>query len=100
MYREESQIFHRGRSIRQEKSASPAVLKGSGPHRLLPDTAWREKHQRTWTKACQDTADSVVTRGNALLDTTLPSGCNLTTVNQSPCDNFRLQPDHSEPVSL
>ncbi|KAL8598911.1 hypothetical protein ACOMHN_015490 [Nucella lapillus] len=39
--------------------------------------------------------------------------CNLTTVNQSPCDNFRLQPvnqspcdnfrlqpDHSEPVSL
>ncbi|KAL8589249.1 hypothetical protein ACOMHN_017050 [Nucella lapillus] len=28
------------------------------------------------------------------------SGCNLTTVNQSPCDNFRLQPDHSEPVSL
>ncbi|KAL8594845.1 hypothetical protein ACOMHN_016086 [Nucella lapillus] len=30
----------------------------------------------------------------------LHRGCNLTTVNQSPCDNFRLQPDHSEPVSL
>ncbi|KAL8599646.1 hypothetical protein ACOMHN_053673 [Nucella lapillus] len=27
-------------------------------------------------------------------------GCNLITVNQSPCDNFRLQPGDSEPTAV
>ncbi|KAL8572530.1 hypothetical protein ACOMHN_019569 [Nucella lapillus] len=63
------QCVDQGRSIRQEKLASPAVLKGSGTHRLLPDTAWRERLRDTSRHGRRP-----VTRGNALLDTRLPSG--------------------------
>ncbi|KAL8598903.1 hypothetical protein ACOMHN_015482 [Nucella lapillus] len=52
------------------KSASPAVLKGSGTHRLLPDTAWRERLRDTSGHGRRSvrTPLTVVTRGNALLD--------------------------------